>query len=93
MIRCRTDAKTLSAIVEASGLTAEPANAPDQFKLLNSGRNLASEVGPDLFRAAAKHLDRAAHLGAIPAWSALDRIDRSTDTYPSTMGISHLLVF
>ena len=72
LIRCRTDAHTINAIVETGGLKAEPAGSPDQFYLLNSGRNLASEVEPDLFDAVAGALDAAVRQGRIPPWSMLE---------------------
>ena len=72
LIRCRTDAETINAIAETGGLKAEPAGLPDQFYLLNSGRNLASEIEPALFAAVAGALDAAVRRGVIPPWSMLE---------------------
>jgi len=72
LIKCPTDVSTINAIVEAGGLTAEPADQPGHFYLLNSGRNLASEVEPELYAAAAHRLDSAVRNGIIPAWSSIE---------------------
>jgi hypothetical protein len=72
LIQCRTDAETINAIAESRGLTAEPADVPNQFYLLYSGRNMASELEPELFDAVTGALDAAVRQGVIPAWSMLE---------------------
>ena len=73
-IRCPTDVHKLNRIAEASGLTAEHAENADQFRLVNSGRNLAAELQPALWQQASARLDEAVKNGAIPNWSAIDAV-------------------
>ncbi len=68
-VRVPTDASTLNCIVRAGGLTARDSDKPDHFFLVNSGRNLASEVGGYLLEAASHELDKAVDRGTIKAWS------------------------
>ena len=72
IIRCTTDAMTLNAIAEIGGLIVEPATTPSQFYVMNSGRNLASEVEPALFAAMSEELDQAVRRGTIPPWSIVE---------------------
>ena len=72
LIKCSADEFTINSIAHDAGLLAEIAGAPDQFYLVHSGRNLASELEAALFSAAAKLLDHAAHRGVIPPWSLLN---------------------
>jgi hypothetical protein len=69
LIECGADEFTVNAIAQDAGLTAETAGTADRFYLVNSGRNLASELEPALFAAVAKLLDHAVRQGAIPRWS------------------------
>jgi len=68
-VKVFTDVSTLSHIVQGGGLTAREADKPDHFFLVNSGRNLASEVGDHLLQAASRELDDAVKRGVIPDWS------------------------
>lgn len=68
-VRVPTDVSTLSRIVQGGGFIAREADKPDHFFLVNSGRNLASEVGEPLVHAASRELDDAVKRGAIPDWS------------------------
>lgn len=72
LIQCGGEAETLNAIAEASGLSVRPAEAPNSYYVVDSGRNLASEVEPALFAAVSRELDRAWHRGEIPHWSILE---------------------
>lgn len=71
-IACATELTTLRRIAESSGLVAEPAEAPDQFHILNSGRILASELKSALWCEMTARLDHAVASGAIPAWSRIE---------------------
>jgi hypothetical protein len=73
LIECSADQFTMNAIAQDAGLIAETAGKPDQFYLVHSGRNLASELETDLFAAVEKVLDHAARQGVIPPWSMLER--------------------
>ena len=44
LVKCRTDAETMNRLVEAGGLTAEPAGEPNLFYLCDSGREIESEI-------------------------------------------------
>jgi hypothetical protein len=75
LIECSADQFTVNAIAQDAGLIAEIAETPDQFYLVHSGRNLASELETDLFAAAAKVLDHATRQGVIPRWSIIEGPD------------------
>jgi len=70
-ITCATELPTLSRIVELSGLAAEPTTKRDQFRIVNSGRILASELDSMLWSDVVAKLDQAVESGTIPRWSSL----------------------
>ena len=72
LVKCRTDAETMNKLVEAGGLTAEPAGEPNLFYLCNSGREIESEIEPELLAAAGASLDQAVRKGVIPPWSLVN---------------------
>lgn len=76
LIKCTAARETVNAIAETSGLTAEPAGKPDHFYLLNTGRNKASELEPDLLEVVASKLDGAVRQGIIPRWARVDNGSR-----------------
>ena len=91
VIRCASDVATLDTIASSGGLSVKPANAPGEFYVINSGRNLASELEEALLTAVACHLDNAVEKGIIPRWSLI--APRNNGAMPQFMGITHLLAF
>jgi len=91
LIQCAADAATLNTIASAGGLTVKPANSANEFYLIDSGRNIASELEQALFAAVAGHLDNAVEQGIIPHWSLVD--PKNCGPMPQLMGITHLLAF
>ena len=77
LIHCPAEPAFVHAVAQSRGLTAEAAESPDQFYLLSSGRNLASEVEPALFAEAVAAFDQAVHNGAIPRWSLMSQYSRA----------------
>ena len=70
-IKCAAELVTLNRIAECSGLVVERTEAPDQFHILNSGRNVASELKTGLWRDMTVRLDHAVTSGAIPGWRTI----------------------
>jgi hypothetical protein len=90
-IQCAASATTINKIAQLGGLTAEPSERPGEYFLVDSGRNLASEVEPGLLAAVTGHLDNAVEEGIIPRWSLVE--PKNWGSMPQFMGISHLLAF
>jgi hypothetical protein len=90
-IQCAANAATVNKIAQSGGLTAEPSERLGEYFLVDSGRNLASEVAPALLAAVAGHLDNAVEKGIIPHWSLVE--PKSHGPMPQFMGITHLLAF
>ena len=70
-IRCMADHATVNRIAQSRGLTAEPCGQRGEYFLVDSGRNLASEVEPDLLQATLAAMRDAARGGVIPPCSVL----------------------
>jgi len=83
-IQCAANAATVNKIAQSGGLTAEPSERLGEYFLVDSGRNLASEVAPALLAAVASHLDNAVEKGIIPHWSLMEPNSRF-------MGTTHLV--
>ena len=66
-IKCRTNLKTLQVIAETGGLNAEHAGF-GQFKILDSGRALETDMQSDLLAAVSTTLDEAVERHVIPQW-------------------------
>jgi hypothetical protein len=90
-IHCAANAAIVNKIAQSGGLTAEPSEQSDEYFLVNSGRNLASEVEPGLLAAVASQLDNAVENGVILRWSLIE--PRDYRSMPQLMGITHLLAF
>jgi len=90
-IQCAANAATVNEIAKSGGLTAEPSEQRDEYFLVDSGRNLASELEQALLAAVAGQLDSAVKKGVIPHWSLVEK--KNCGAMPQFMGISHLLAF
>jgi hypothetical protein len=72
LIQCNADENLIAEIAMSCGLLARSASSPGHFYLINSGRNLASEMGPPLLAATVRALDEAAERGEIPTWTVIE---------------------
>jgi hypothetical protein len=90
-IQCAANAAIVNKIAQSSGLTAEPSEQSGEYFLIDSGRNLASEVEPGLLAAVAGQFDNAVENGVILRWSLIE--PKNYRSMPQFMGITHLLAF
>jgi hypothetical protein len=72
-IQCAASAVTVNRIAQSRGLIAQPSEQPNEHFLVDSGRNLASEVEPDLLQATLVAMSEAERIGLIPPYTLVSR--------------------
>lgn len=67
-VRSGSGLGTVKAIASRAGLHAARTEQSGLYTLLDTGREIDSEVGEQLLHAARRELDRAVHSGTISSW-------------------------